>query len=72
MLSENLVQEPFSSLGVYSLVLLKIYVFLIEIPFQVKVNYPCSIGPELDMPDSFVQSKEKINSTLSIMLTFFR
>ena len=51
MLSENLVQQAFSSLGVYSLVLLKIYVFLIEIPFQVKVNYPCYIGPELDMPD---------------------
>ena len=33
MLSENLVQQAFSSLGVYSLVMLKIYVFLIEIPF---------------------------------------
>ena len=39
MLSENLVQQAFSSLAVYSLVLMKIYVFLIEIPFQVKVNY---------------------------------
>lgn len=72
MLSENLVQQAFSSLAVYSLVLMKIYVFLIEIPFQVKVNYSCCIGPELDMPDSFVQGKEKINSTLSVMLTFFR
>ena len=72
MLSENLVQQAFSSLGVYSLVLLKIYVFLIEIPFQVKVNCSCCIGPELDLHDSFVQGKEKINSTLSVMLTFFR
>lgn len=72
MLSENLVQQAFSSLGVYSLLLLKIYVFLIGIPFQVKVNYSCCIGPELDMPDSFVQGKEKINSTLSVMLIFFR
>ena len=25
-----------------------------------KVNYPCYIGPELDMPDLFVQGKDKI------------
>lgn len=53
-------QQAFSCLGMYIMVLLKIHACLIEKPFQVKVNYPCCIGPEQDIPNSFVKGKEKI------------